>query len=153
MKQERLWLRMRYGSAYWRSTILSPVALPRMATASCTGHMPSKAIYEELDPETKHGSNQDGPYPQFGETETGRFTAATAFATGKPERNIRRAAARGEALGDDLNDIAGTSLEKGVEMDALAKLPSQERKSVIDRAKSDELTSAFVKCEFGAFIL
>jgi hypothetical protein len=30
-------------------------------------------------------------------------------------RTVERAAARGEALGDDLNDIAGTSLDKGVE--------------------------------------
>jgi hypothetical protein len=42
------------------------------------------------------------------------FTKATSEATGKDKRTIQRAAARGEALGDDLNDIAGTSLDKGV---------------------------------------
>ena len=41
---------------------------------------------------------------------------------------IRRAAARGEALGDDLGAVTGTSLDKGVELDALAKLPKDERK-------------------------
>jgi hypothetical protein len=35
-------------------------------------------------------------------TPADRFTSATADATGKDERTIRRAAARGEALGDDL---------------------------------------------------
>jgi hypothetical protein len=45
------------------------------------------------------------------------------------------AAARGEALRDDLNDIAGTSLDKG-ELDALAKLPTGERKRNIDRGKA-----------------
>jgi len=49
------------------------------------------------------------------------FVTATADATGKDERTIRRAAARGEALGDDLDQVAGTSLDKGVELDALAK--------------------------------
>ena len=49
-----------------------------------------------------------------------RFTAATAEATGKDERTVRRAAARGEAPGDDLAAVAGTSLDKGVELDALA---------------------------------
>ena len=52
-----------------------------------------------------------------------RFTAATAKATGKAERTVRAAAARGEALGDDLLDIAGTSLDKGVELDALVSMP------------------------------
>jgi hypothetical protein len=41
-----------------------------------------------------------------------------------------------EALGDDLRGIAGTSLDKGVELDALAKMAWPERKAIIDRAKS-----------------
>ena len=59
-------------------------------------------------------------------TPSDRFTAATADATGKDERTIRRAAARGEALGDDLGAVTETSLDKGVELDALAKLPKDE---------------------------
>ncbi len=43
---------------------------------------------------------------------------ATAAATEKPERSIQRAAARGGALGDDLGAVTGTSLDKGVELDA-----------------------------------
>jgi hypothetical protein len=45
-------------------------------------------------------------------------------------------AARGEALGDDLGGVTGTSLDKGVDLDALAKLPKDERKGLIDRAKA-----------------
>jgi hypothetical protein len=71
-----------------------------------------KAIYEVLHPETKHGGIAGGPYGQFGHTDKSAFTSATSDATGKSERDIRRAAARGEAVGDDLNDIAGTSLER-----------------------------------------
>ena len=101
-----------------------------------------KQIYEALHPETKHGGNAGGPSGQFGHTATDRFTAATSEATGKDERNIQRAAARGEALGDDLSAIAGTSLDKRVELDALAKMPEAERKPLIDRAKAGERVSA-----------
>ncbi|HEY8125277.1 MAG TPA: hypothetical protein VIF88_07640, partial [Methylocystis sp.] len=51
-------------------------------------------------------------------TPADRFTSATADATGKDERTVRRAAARGEALGDDLGAVTGTSLDKGVEREA-----------------------------------
>lgn len=61
------------------------------------------------------------------------FASATADATGKDRRSIERAAARGAALGDDLSAIAGTSLDKGVELDALAKAQKEERKSLIAR--------------------
>jgi hypothetical protein len=57
------------------------------------------------------------------------FASATADATGKDERTIRRAAARGEAIRDDLGAVTGTSLDKGVELDALAKLPKDEGSS------------------------
>ncbi len=66
-------------------------------------------IYEAPHPETKHGGNAGGPSGQFGHTATERFTAATSEATGKDERTVRRAATRGEALGEDLKAIAGTS--------------------------------------------
>jgi len=71
-------------------------------------------------------------------TPADRFTAATADATGKSERAVRMASARGEALGDDLGAVTGTSLDKGMELDALAKLPKDERKGLIDRAKAGE---------------
>jgi len=36
---------------------------------------------------------------------------------------------RAGTLGDDLGAVTGTSLDKGVELDALAKLPNDERSS------------------------
>ena len=39
--------------------------------------------------------------------------------TVRPERSMQRDAAKGKALGDDLNRIAGTLLDKSVELDAL----------------------------------
>ena len=70
------------------------------------------------------------------------FADATSDATGKDRRTVERAAARGEALGDDLAAVTGTSLDKGVELDALAKLPKDERKGLIDRAKAGKWVSA-----------
>jgi ParB family chromosome partitioning protein len=70
------------------------------------------------------------------------FASETSKATGRDRRTIERAAARGAALGDDLVDIAGTSLDKGVELDALAKTPEDERKALIERAKAGEKVSA-----------
>lgn len=78
-----------------------------------------KEIYEELHPETKHGGDRRSDQVGNLHTRSERFTAATASATGKDESTVRRAA----ALGDDLQHIAGTSLDKGVELDALAQLP------------------------------
>jgi hypothetical protein len=76
-----------------------------------------KAIYEELHPETKAGAA--GANARWGKDDaTANFAAATADATGKAERTVRLAAARGEALGDDLGAVTGTSLDKGVELDA-----------------------------------
>ncbi|NNM75062.1 hypothetical protein [Enterovirga aerilata] len=60
-----------------------------------------------------------------------RFTASTAKSTGRSERSIQRDAERGEKLGDTLQRIAGTSLDKGVEIDALAALPPQEREEIV----------------------
>ena len=59
-----------------------------------------KQIYEELHPETKHGGDRKSDQVANLASCSDRFTEATAAATGKAERNIQRAAARGEALGE-----------------------------------------------------
>ena len=106
-----------------------------------------KAIYEALHPETKagvagaHASNR-AQGRDAADNLSVAFTSATSQATGKDERTIRRAAARGAALGDDLEKIAGTSLDKGVEIDALAKMTPEQRAPIIEAAKSGESVSA-----------
>lgn len=55
-----------------------------------------------------------------------RFTADTAAYTGRPERTIQRDATRAKALGSDLDRVAGTSLDKDAELDALAAMPAEE---------------------------
>lgn len=70
------------------------------------------------------------------------FTTDTAATSGKTDRAIRMAAARGRVLGSDIHRIVGTSLDKGVEMDALIKLPSDERENLIRQAERGEKVSA-----------
>lgn len=72
------------------------------------------------------------------------FAAATAEVTGQSKRDINRNVARAEAIGDDLLRLTGTSLDKGVELDALAKLPEPERKELIERAVAGEAVTARV---------
>ena len=63
-----------------------------------------KEIYETLHPEAQHGGHQ-GPSGTFCHMATESFSEATAKATGRSERMIRAAATRGEALGDDLDEL------------------------------------------------
>ncbi|CAJ0885361.1 hypothetical protein AMST5_03608 [freshwater sediment metagenome] len=69
--------------------------------------------------QTKHGGDRKSEAFK-GNRHTGSlaneksaFAEATAETTGKSRRSVEIAAARGEALGNDLQDIAGTSLDKG----------------------------------------
>lgn len=70
------------------------------------------------------------------------FAAETAKASGQSKSSVNQHLARAEALGEDLDEIAGTSLDKGVELDALKELPQEERKELIQRAKAGEQVSA-----------
>lgn len=102
-----------------------------------------KEIYEALHPEARaqvrqghirQGAADDNLSPAF--------TSDTANSTGRDKRTVQRDAARGEALGETLKDIVGTPLDKGVELDALAKLDPDQRAEVIDKVKRGEIKSA-----------
>lgn len=102
-----------------------------------------KALYETQHPETVHGGNlEGGGVAKLARPDVSRFTAATARATGRSERAVQRDAQRGEVLGADAARIARTSLDKGVEIDALVALPKRQRASLIDRASRGETVSA-----------
>ena len=92
-----------------------------------------KEIYERLHPETKAGAAQakgmnaaQGRGRQNGD-DVDRYTADAAKKTGKSERSVQREAARGTAI-PDVAALAGTSLDKCDELDALAKLPAAEQR-------------------------
>lgn len=55
------------------------------------------------------------------------FVDDTAGKTGKHRASIARDATRAKALGPDLDRVAGTSLDKGAELDALAAMPAEAR--------------------------
>jgi ParB family chromosome partitioning protein len=73
-----------------------------------------KAIYEELHPETKAGAaGANARWNGKDANENSAFASATSDAIGKSRRSVEIAAARGEALGDDLDQTAETFLDKG----------------------------------------
>ena len=74
--------------------------------------------------------------------QTKGFAASTAEVTGESKAQINRNVARAEAIGPDILKLSGTSLDKGVELDALAKLPEPERKELIERAAAGEAVTA-----------
>lgn len=97
-----------------------------------------KEIWEELHPNsgTSDSTIERGPgRPQ-------EFAANTSETAGMTKQAINRHVARAEALGDDIDAVVGTSLDKGVELDALAKLPTDERKDLIEQAQAGNVVSA-----------
>lgn len=98
-----------------------------------------KQIWEALHP---NSGNTLSTIPDRGPGRPKEFAAATAEAAGMTKQAINQHLARADAIGDDLERVTGTSLDKGVELDALAKLPEPERKDLIDRAEAGENVSA-----------
>ena len=108
-----------------------------------------KEIWEALYPvqraPERYENNSGQSSPTIPERRAGRpkeFAAETTAITGEAKRTINQHLARAEALGDDLPRVQGTSLDKGVELDALARLPEPERKELIDRAAAGEVVTA-----------
>ena len=93
-------------------------------------------LRQVVAPVAKHGRRQ----------ELG-FAAETAALTGESVRSIQRHLARADALGDDLERIKGTSLDKGTEMDALLKLSEPKRIELIERAVAGEKVSAVAELQ------
>ncbi len=107
-----------------------------------------KELFERKHPETKAGKSQAiGMNKALGHNVVAKlaptFTKATAAKTGISERSIERDVARGSQT--RLGDIKGTSLAKGIELDALAKLEKIDpvkRNTIIDQAKAGKKVSA-----------
>jgi N6-adenosine-specific RNA methylase IME4 len=102
-----------------------------------------KRLYEALHPATRHGGDRKSEKSsrQIGDLNSDRFTSDTAAKTGTSERVIQRDAARGSKI-EDIGKVVGTSLDKGEELDALAKLPRERQSDLINRAAKGEKVSA-----------
>jgi ParB family chromosome partitioning protein len=105
-----------------------------------------KDIYLALHPETR--ATKDGAFK--GNQHTGKvvgdnlsFSSDTATKTGVTTKTVEREAARGEALGEEvLAQVKGTSLDKGVELDALAKMGKDQQRDLVAKAKTGVAVSA-----------
>lgn len=98
-----------------------------------------KSIVQNSD-ETKKPSKRG----RVGEGRPKKFATETAAIAKTSRSAISQDLKRAKDLGTDLHRIAGTSLDKGVEMDALIKMNEPERKKVIERAAQGEQVSAVV---------
>jgi N6-adenosine-specific RNA methylase IME4/uncharacterized ParB-like nuclease family protein len=74
------------------------------------------------------------------------FTKDTASKTGQSVRKVQVDAQRARAI-PNIADVVGTSLDKGEELDALAKLPVDKQDEVIAKAKAGEKVSAKVEAK------
>jgi hypothetical protein len=108
-----------------------------------------KELYLRAHPETAHGATGKGRSKAQSrkdcdsEQVADRFTADTAKKTGKAERSVQLSTKRGEGIGiENARKLARTSLDKGVELDALAKLSPDDRGELIERAAAGEKVTA-----------
>lgn len=103
-----------------------------------------RQIWEALHPNSGNSFSTIPADEPRGRGRPPEFASETAAAAGMTKQAINQHLARADALGDDLERITGTSLDKGVEMDALKAMPEPERKELIDRAAAGEKVSARV---------
>ncbi len=118
------------------------LARPELTPAERARHVSyRKELYERLHPETKHGATGRGRN-RDAKSAPLSFVNDTAAKTGRSKRAVEQDATRGKRLGDDLERIAGTSLDKGTELDALADMTPEERAPLIEAAERGETVTA-----------
>jgi N6-adenosine-specific RNA methylase IME4/ParB-like chromosome segregation protein Spo0J len=109
-------------------------------------HARRKTIYEALHPETKRGGDRKsdafkGARSKAQAAPSKAYTRGAAAKLGKSNATVKREVARGAAIAD-IASLAGTSLDKGEELDALAKLGDVARISIMKRAVAGQKVSA-----------
>jgi hypothetical protein len=115
----------------------------------------ARSLYLKLHPDTQQGGSREGAgrpkrdgkkaksKGQNGPLKKDAYTKDAAKKTGKSSRTIKREVARGENIDPQaLADLAGTCLDNGTELDALAKLPAAEQRNLAEAAKRGEKVSA-----------
>lgn len=70
------------------------------------------------------------------------FASDTSTIAGITKQSINQHVSRAEALGPDLQAVIGTSLDKGVELDALKDMEPEARRPLIEAAQRGEQVSA-----------
>ena len=109
-------------------------------------HAKRKQLYLKLHPETEKGKAGGRPRKtsdKMSKVSTKGYAKAAAKKVGKTSRTVARDVSRGEKIDPQaLADLAGTCLDNGTELDALAKLPAAEQRSLAEAAKRGEKVSA-----------
>jgi ParB family chromosome partitioning protein len=108
-----------------------------------------KEIYEALHPETRqHVAGAHAVNAALGNASAKlapAFTADTAAKTGQSERAVQRDVTRGERIAEDvLKVVQGTNFDLGNNLDALAKLPVEQQRTVAQFVHNGDLLSAKV---------
>jgi ParB-like chromosome segregation protein Spo0J len=101
-----------------------------------------KELYEKIYPETKKGGapGKAGGGKKAKTAKLATFARDTAIRTKVSRRSVERDATRAKQV-VVLGDIVGTSLDKGAEIDALAKLPESEQRRLAEAAKVGKTTA------------
>jgi ParB-like nuclease domain len=97
-----------------------------------------KELYERLHPETKHGAVGRGGKSSQNEIS---FVDDVAEKTGTGRSTVARDVTRANKV-VVLDEIVGTTLDEGAELDAMAKLSEPEQRELAKRAKAGEKVSA-----------
>jgi ParB-like chromosome segregation protein Spo0J len=105
-------------------------------------HARRKELYEQKYPQSKHGGDRKSAgrksNPQNADLKS--YTENAAEKTGKSRDTVERAVKRGNDI-PNVAELAGTSLDQGIELDALVKLreiaPERQAK-LIEKAKDGE---------------
>ena len=97
-----------------------------------------KQIWEALHPAGIQVAQVGSPEIGYGKppAQEHGFATSTASVSGESKTAINRHLARADAIGDDLERVTGTSLDKGVELDALKAMPPEQRAPLIERAQA-----------------
>jgi hypothetical protein len=110
----------------------------KLSSAERGRHMGERQVlYEALHPETKHGTNRY----TCRDAKLASFQDDTASKTGRSARSVARDAHRWRMI-PRLAEVVGTCLDRGAELDALARLHHAQQGELIDRARAGEEVSA-----------
>lgn len=97
---------------------------------------------------SKHGGDRGSNQHKTWQKDNSRKVCANSYAeqtakkVGQSTRSVQLDLTRGDRLKDHISKIAGTSLDKGTELDALPKVPEPHRERLIERAAAGETVSA-----------
>src|SRR5689334_19153037 len=101
-----------------------------------------KLLYEQLHPETKHGGDRRSSKRRNCDLKPS-FATDAATKTSRSRRSIEQAVRRGARI-QNVAELAGTTLDHGDELNALADdaMPPERRDALVQEAKAGRKVSA-----------